>query len=281
VDGAGFRPTHVAPAAGLLTWDAPDPSRAATNRLEPDLPVQLLEETTGWARVRCSNGWETWVDAGQLARIPFRPTRAVPSTGLDARAMPDANRPADARLDPGLQVEVVDEWQGWAHVKCDNDWETWVDGRALVPLTAPTTAPSLAGMAVAVALPAALAIVASLLPWFSSPFGDANAWDIKLVSLFTHDSTDIDLKTGPVLLVLALIALALIAVRMAPFASILAFATVGALVFLLGAAGLWLYFDSPDPRPELGIGLLLTFGSGMALAVAGYVAPALRPRPAT
>jgi hypothetical protein len=69
VDGAAFRPTHQTPEAGLPAWDAPDPAQPASHRLDPGLRVEVLEETTGWARVRCSNGWKAWTDGRALA--PF------------------------------------------------------------------------------------------------------------------------------------------------------------------------------------------------------------------
>ena len=90
-DGA-FAPTHEAPDTGLSTWSEPDPTLAPDNHIGPSLPVMVIEETTGWARVRCENGWETWVDTAKLVRIeapPFRPTHHVPPGGLDARERPD------------------------------------------------------------------------------------------------------------------------------------------------------------------------------------------------
>jgi hypothetical protein len=275
VGGGGFRPTHVVSGAGTATWDVPDPGRPATNRLAPELPVQLLEETTGWARVRCSNGWETWVDAGQLLRLPFRPTRRVPAAGVDARMVPDPQRLPDARLDPGLPVELVDEWNGWARVRCSNEWETWVDGRLLEPLGG--SSPNMARTLVVGALPALLVILASVLPWYSAGSEDVNAWDIQVVGLFTHEASDFDLDTGPVLVALALVALALIGARRVWSGTTAAFLVVGVIVLILGIAGLVLYLDLPEPRPELGIGLLLTIGSGITLAVAGFVDPAPAP----
>jgi hypothetical protein len=275
VNGVGFHATHRAPAAGLPTWDTPDPNRPAGPRLEPDLPVRVLEQSTGRARVRCSNGWEAWVDATQLVRLPFRPSRSVPAAGLDARDLPDASRRPDARLDGGLEVEVLEESLGWALVRCSNDWETWVDGRGLVPIPLATASGGsfVAGALVAVALPAAAVVLGSLMAWFSAGGGDANAWDIEVVSLFTHEPTDIDLKTGPVLLVLALVALALIAVPLTRRAATIAFGTLGASVFVLGVAALVFYLDTPEPRPELGVGLLLTVGAGLVLGAAGYLVP--------
>lgn len=280
---AGFRPTHLAPATGLLAWDAPDPGRTAAHRLDPDLPLQLLEETTGWAHVRCSNGWQTWVDATQLVAIPFRPTHAIPGSGLDARQEPEASRLPDARLDPGLQVEMIEESWGWARVRCSNGWETWVDGAALAPIgpgrstgwpsAAPLNLVNLGPALLTIALPAGAVILGSLLAWFSALGASINAWDIELVALITHDDSSFDLKTGPVLLVVALAALVLIPVRLAPPVARIILATLGAVAFGLGALGVLLYLDLPEPRPDLGIGLLLTMVGGVALAVAGYLAP--------
>jgi hypothetical protein len=135
---AAFTPTHTAPAEGMDTWREPDPSQAPDNRLDPDLPVHVLEETTGWARVRCSNEWETWVDASKLVAIApvapaaFAPTHTVPATGLEARDQPDFAQPPSNRLDPGLPVEIANRWGDWAKVRCSNGWETWVDGRGLL-----------------------------------------------------------------------------------------------------------------------------------------------------
>lgn len=64
----------------------------------------------------------------------FSPTHSVPPEGAGTWPVPDPNRPADARLDPGLPVEVVARSGDWAQVRCSNDWVAWADGRTLVPL---------------------------------------------------------------------------------------------------------------------------------------------------
>ncbi|MGQ0803186.1 MAG: SH3 domain-containing protein [Actinomycetota bacterium] len=124
-----FTATHTAPAEGMDAWRAPDPSQAPDNRLDPELPVSVVEETTGWARVRCSNGWETWVDASKLVAVPpvapvtpgaFAPTHTVPATGLETRDQPDFAQPPTNRLDPGLPVEIANRWGDWAKVRCSN-----------------------------------------------------------------------------------------------------------------------------------------------------------------
>jgi hypothetical protein len=39
-----------------------------------------------------------------------------------------------------------------------------------------------------------------------------------------------------------------------------------------------LYLDFPEPRPDLGIGLILTIVAGVAIAIAGLLVPGSRPR---
>lgn len=61
------RPTHRVPAGGMPAWANPDPASAATLRLEPGLPVMVVEAfPNGWTRVRASNGWTGWVDGRLL-----------------------------------------------------------------------------------------------------------------------------------------------------------------------------------------------------------------------
>jgi hypothetical protein len=270
-----FHPTHRVPVAGAPAWEVPDPATPATYRLDPDLPVRVLEQTTGWARVQCGNGWETWTDAQQLVRLDFRPSRAVPAGGLDAWTEPDAARPPDARLDPGLRVEMLEENQGWALVRFDNGWEAWVDGRRLEPLARAGRVPpsGFAAVLLTVLLPVALVVIGSVLPWFSVASESANAWDVEVVSLFTHEDGDLDLKTGPVLVAVAVGALGLAATRPERLVAIVGFGVLGVIALGLGVLGVALYLDTPEPRPELGIGLLLTIAGGLTLAVAGAVAP--------
>jgi hypothetical protein len=63
----------------------------------------------------------------------FSVTHLVPRKGLPAWATPDPTYPAVARLDPGLGIQLVTWWGEWAHIRCSNGWEAWVNGRLLKP----------------------------------------------------------------------------------------------------------------------------------------------------
>ena len=64
----------------------------------------------------------------------FSVTHVVPRKGLPAWATPDPTYPPAARLDPGLGVQLVTWWGEWAHIRCSNGWEAWVNGRLLKPV---------------------------------------------------------------------------------------------------------------------------------------------------
>jgi hypothetical protein len=73
----------------------------------------------------------------------YSQTHVVPTEGLPAWAGPDGSAAPAANLDPGLDVMLIELRADWAHVRCSNGWEAWVDGRRLVVLApAPTTAPT-------------------------------------------------------------------------------------------------------------------------------------------
>ncbi|HZB98019.1 MAG TPA: SH3 domain-containing protein, partial [Candidatus Sulfotelmatobacter sp.] len=75
-------------------------------------------------------GWAT----PQPTTAGWMPTHVVPTTGMDAWAVPDPTQPTIARLDPGVPVQVVETKGAWAHIVCSNTWSGWVDYRILVQL---------------------------------------------------------------------------------------------------------------------------------------------------
>jgi hypothetical protein len=78
----------------------------------------------------------------------YSQTHAVPSEGLPAWSGPDGSGPPAANLDPGLDVMVLESRGQWAHIRCSNGWEAWVDGRRLiVSQPSPAGAPGAAASA--------------------------------------------------------------------------------------------------------------------------------------
>ena len=213
--------------------------------------------------------------AAPVAVQAFTPTHSVPASGLEYRTAADAALPPAGRLDPGLSVLVVQESTGWARVRCSNGWETWVDGRALVADAGAGGAGVLALSATATTAVAAggaiVALVGTLLAWFSAAGTSVNAWDFDLVALFDHEFAD-DSPVTPGLTVLVLAALAVAVVVFGRPLPRLAVVGLGTAVVLVGALGLGLYYDLPEPRPDLGAGLLLTIVGGGAIAAAGLFA---------
>jgi hypothetical protein len=62
----------------------------------------------------------------------WSPTHRAPEGGIGCWSAPDLSGPVVATLDPGLEVEVVERRDQWAHVLCSNGWSAWVDARLLV-----------------------------------------------------------------------------------------------------------------------------------------------------
>src|SRR5436190_1308183 len=86
---AEYRQTHVVPTEGLPAWAGPDGSAAPAATLDPGLDVMLLEQRAEWAHVRCSNGWEAWVDARRLVvSAPAPATAPTPAPPPPAQAAP-------------------------------------------------------------------------------------------------------------------------------------------------------------------------------------------------
>jgi hypothetical protein len=77
---------------------------------EPDPPAAVSDAGVGWT-----------------------PTHLVPATGVVTYAGSEEGGAANGRLDPGLEVQVVEQQGDWAKVLCSNGWSAWVDARQLVP----------------------------------------------------------------------------------------------------------------------------------------------------
>ena len=103
------RRNEVVPTAGAGPLRTPDPATTVVGTAPPAAPPE--------------------------PPAPYRATHVVPWTGLNAWPAPDVRLALSGVLDPDLDVAVL-AWHGdWAHVRCSNGWEAWVDGRLLVPIT--------------------------------------------------------------------------------------------------------------------------------------------------
>jgi hypothetical protein len=83
---AEYRQTHVVPTEGLPAWAGPDGSAAPAANLDPGLDVMVLAEQAAWAHIRCSNGWEAWVDGRRLVVSAPAPSQTAPTPAPPPRA---------------------------------------------------------------------------------------------------------------------------------------------------------------------------------------------------
>ena len=161
--------------------------------------------------------------------VAFRATHTAPTKGLRTWPEPGAQASGPS-LDPHLAVSVTQVWGDWAHIRCENGWEAWVDNRQLVavggaaapmPSVAPVAAaPAAAGAAkgsansnfvrpsratLVTTLGAGALAVGSFLPWVDYASGTAtvSAHDVPVGYLFDYKNTTGGLKIGLLLLVIA------------------------------------------------------------------------------
>jgi predicted lipid-binding transport protein (Tim44 family) len=62
---------------------------------------------------------------------PFTATHIVPAGGLATYAGAEEGGGENGRLDPGLEVQVLEQHGDWAKILCSNGWSAWVDARQL------------------------------------------------------------------------------------------------------------------------------------------------------
>lgn len=65
-----WTPTHSVPPSGMDAWALPDPTQPTVARLDPGVPVQVVESKGAWAHIVCSNSWSGWVDYRILVQVP-------------------------------------------------------------------------------------------------------------------------------------------------------------------------------------------------------------------
>lgn len=131
-----WTPTHHSPPTGTAAYQQPGGKESPVADLQPGLAVEVLEQSTKWAHVRCENGWECWADLTLLVPISdsWMPTHAIPGAGMASRAAPYPNSADAGEVAGGLQIEVIKRAGSWAHVRFENGWTCWLAGDPLEPL---------------------------------------------------------------------------------------------------------------------------------------------------
>jgi hypothetical protein len=204
----------------------------------------------------------------------WSPTHAAPEGGMSAWSQPDATLSAAIRLADGVPLRVVETAGDWARVEYSNGWTGWVDKRLLVSVSPDAAArPGPArGTGIIGPLGAAAALAGSFLPWFSSGDASLSGWDLPIESLITHQQS-FGVATGLLLLPVLIVLLPFATRRPLPIWASVVIASVplsvGALVLKL-----WLRMN---PRPALGIGVVLVVAGAIAIATGAVLVGRARP----
>jgi hypothetical protein len=104
------------------------------NRRRAALFAQMQQRSAGAAAASAPAPAAATAPA-PAASPAFTATHRVPAGGVQTWPEPDPAAAAGPNLDPGLQVQVVENRGDWARVLCDNGWSCWVDGRGLEAIT--------------------------------------------------------------------------------------------------------------------------------------------------
>jgi hypothetical protein len=237
-------------------------------------------------------------DTGAGAATTWQPTNVIPMQGLNCRAKADPTAPVIARMDPLLQVRVVERAGDWARVVCSNAWEAWIDARRLLTLddgaaqllqALATMGQTGASQARAVGprklwigplalLGAAIAIGGTFLPWLTLGDFSIKAWDVSAQALYFGSTNTDGLKAGIPVLIAALVVWPLVVRRSMP--GIVRLAVAAVVIAAAGAA--FLQGHRTDPSLGPGIGLFATLAGGLLIGVdhlmAGRVTSAPRAK---
>jgi hypothetical protein len=108
---ADYAQTHVVPTEGLPAWAGPDGSVTPAANLDPGLDVMVIDVHADWAHIRCSNGWEAWVDNRRLIVSPPAPAAAAPppppTPSTQAAPPPPPTQQAPAAANPTQQAPAA------------------------------------------------------------------------------------------------------------------------------------------------------------------------------
>jgi hypothetical protein len=100
---------------------------------EPSRPVARQQEPSR----RAAPPQEPSLPPLPPERRPWRPTHIVPAGGMPAWTTPDPSDAPTVRIDPGVELQLLERSGHWAHIVCNNGWKAWVDGRDMDTLRRP------------------------------------------------------------------------------------------------------------------------------------------------
>ena len=135
--GAGVAPPPPVVPAGPPPDPDPDPdpdavAAAPAAAPEPEPEPDPEPEPPPPPAAEAEPGSDAPAAAAADAGVGWTATHVVPATGLTTYAGSEENGVENGRLDPGLEVQVVEQQGDWAHVVCSNGWRAWVDARQLL-----------------------------------------------------------------------------------------------------------------------------------------------------
>jgi hypothetical protein len=204
----GYEATHAVPATGLPAWPVPDGSGPPAATLDPGLDIQVFERRADWAHVRCSNGWEAWIDGRDLVALGVSPVAPPPvpdaPTPTPPAEMPvpmpiapaptaHADAPAPMPIAPGVPAVAAATAPAPGGAR-----DAWAAGAAPPSRRVEIGAPQLLVLAGSV-----LVIVATFLPWLELGRSDFNAFKVPVNFLGDGTTEEGAVKIGVVLAVLA------------------------------------------------------------------------------
>jgi hypothetical protein len=234
----GYEATHAVPPTGLPAWPVPDGTGPPAAALDPGLDVEVFERRADWAHIRCSNGWEAWIDGRDLVAlqsvVPVAPPPSpepvpvtVPEPHVDA-PVPQPEPHADAPVPvPGPQADAPVPVAPEPHADAPVPAPVAATAPAAPTAAAPAAYPDpwAAGAVgpsrrlelgvphVLVIVGSVLAAIATLLPWLEISSTKLDAFDAPLKFLREGSMADGGVKIGVVVVALAVLGIASVFVR--------------------------------------------------------------------
>jgi hypothetical protein len=251
---AEYNQTHVVPTEGLPAWSGPDGSAPPAANLDPGLDVMVLERRGEWAQIRCSNGWEAWVDGRRL--LESAPAPAPAAAPPPPPAQPTPPPPTPTQVAPAQPAQPSAAWS------------------APGATPAAAAAPRPRG-AYTIGLGQILGLVGSAIVIASTWFlwlgrGNFNVSAYKTPAYFLLDSnpgSDAGVNLGTIVLIVGLAGI-VFALVPGPRALRIGDVAAGGVALLIALLFIWQSYNLAD---EAGIGLFGVLDPGPFIAIFGAI----------